>query len=440
MPWSNKSDRDRLTVEKSHSLSIAVRVEDRMHVNIAQATDSVLFTVRDSEFVVGAVDTDAIVTTEATQVTSLELGLYFRIDVQASELNLDPELEYWYDITYVRDGYSMSLIAGIFEVAANVTNQTAGDTFIGGSGAFTLIAGVQDRNVLVVENVIPMPSQGETGLGAYETSQPLNNLVGEEVVVNASTIQTFGRPIQAGDIIFSSASNGIMGRVTDITAPLVTITTVQVFGLDSQKAILDLTMRDPSFLTIDSVHEINKTDAPLPPGFPYTVGDMVFSKVDEVSTYKKYMVISSLTVEDALTLTIIPKIVFPMFIDAGTLADTLTTKVDKSQKVNGLTLTGDITLTADAIPAGATFTPVTLAERTKLSTVAVNASSNSSDAFLRNRANHTGEAPLTSVTGLQAALWMRPTSATIQDIWSGTQAEYDLISPKVSTTLYFIKA
>ena len=440
MPWSNKSDRDRLTVEKSHSLSIAVRIEDRMHVNIVQATDSVVFTVRDSEFVVGAVDTDAIVTVEAVQTTSLELGTYFRIDVQAIELNLDPELEYWYDITYVRDGYSTSLIAGIFEVAANVTNQAAGDNFTGGSGAFTLITTIQDRNVLVVENVIPMPAQGETGLGAYETTEPLDNIVGEVVVVNASTIQSYGRPLQVGDIIFSPATRGIMGLISDITAPLVTITTVQVYGLESQKAILDLALRDTSFLVIDSTHVINKSDVPMPPGYPYTLGDMVFSKIDEVSTYKKYMVISTLAGETDFTISIQPKIVFPMFIDAGTLADTLSTKVDKAQTINGLSLTSDITLSADNIPSGSEFTMMTLAEKTKLGSVASGATANASNAYLLARSNHTGETPLAAVTGLQAALWMRPSSNTIQDIWSGTQAEYDLVNPKLSTTLYFIKA
>ena len=440
MPWSNKSDRDRLTVEKSHSLSIAVRIEDRMHVNIVQATDSVTFTVRDSEFVVGTVDTDAIVTVEAVQTTSLELGAYFRIDVQASELNLDPELEYWYDITYVRDGYSTSLIAGIFEVAANVTNQAAGDNFTGGSGAFSLIATVQDRNVLMVQNTIPMPAQGEGGFGAYVTSEPLDNMVGEEVVVNASTIQSFGRPLQVGDIIFSSVTNGVLGRVTDITAPMVTIMTMQVFGLDSQKAILDLTMRDDTFLTIDSIHSISKVDAPLPPGFPYTVGDLVFSKVDEVGTYRKYMVISSLLSHDATTITVQPKIVFPMFVDAVTLADTLVGKVDKVQTVNGLALIGDIIIDADDIPSGALNTMMTLAEKTKLQTIAANASANSSDASLLDRANHTGSQAISTVTNLSTALAARPTSASVALIWAGTQAEYDLITPKVASTLYFIKA
>lgn len=34
----------------------------------------------------------------------------------------------------------------------------------------------------------------------------------------------------------------------------------------------------------------------------------------------------------------------------------------------------------------------------------------------------------------------RPTAPVVKVIWTGTQAEYDAITPKVSTTLYFIKA
>ena len=39
MAWSNKSDRDRLSVEKSHSLSLSIRVEDRLHRDFIQPDD-----------------------------------------------------------------------------------------------------------------------------------------------------------------------------------------------------------------------------------------------------------------------------------------------------------------------------------------------------------------------------------------------------------------
>ena len=34
----------------------------------------------------------------------------------------------------------------------------------------------------------------------------------------------------------------------------------------------------------------------------------------------------------------------------------------------------------------------------------------------------------------------RPASTTVTSIWTGSQAEYDAVSPKSATTLYFIKA
>lgn len=47
---------------------------------------------------------------------------------------------------------------------------------------------------------------------------------------------------------------------------------------------------------------------------------------------------------------------------------------------------------------------------------------------------------VTTPAGVAAALVNRVRSTTVLDIWSGTQAEYDAINPKVATTLYFIKA
>ena len=53
----------------------------------------------------------------------------------------------------------------------------------------------------------------------------------------------------------------------------------------------------------------------------------------------------------------------------------------------------------------------------------------------------TGEDSTRAVTpaGLKTAMSNRPSSATITNIWSGTQAQYNAISPKDSATLYFIK-
>ena len=54
------------------------------------------------------------------------------------------------------------------------------------------------------------------------------------------------------------------------------------------------------------------------------------------------------------------------------------------------------------------------------------------------------ELPSERVTDFSSAVSQlvsnRPASATVTSIWTGTQAEYDAVSPKTATTLYFIKA
>lgn len=47
--------------------------------------------------------------------------------------------------------------------------------------------------------------------------------------------------------------------------------------------------------------------------------------------------------------------------------------------------------------------------------------------------------PQAKIQGLEAALASKvTTSGTVTQLWSGTQAQYDAISPKNSTTLYII--
>lgn len=60
------------------------------------------------------------------------------------------------------------------------------------------------------------------------------------------------------------------------------------------------------------------------------------------------------------------------------------------------------------LPAATSSTAglMTAAESTKLGTVATNASANSSDAFLLNRANHSGTQPLSTITGVGTAAAM----------------------------------
>ena len=118
----------------------------------------------------------------------------------------------------------------------------------------------------------------------------------------------------------------------------------------------------------------------------------------------------------------------------------LDTKVAKTQTINGVALTGPATtMNADAIPDGSSKVTMTAAERYKLASVDSGATANSTDTYLRSRANHTGTQAISTVTALQSELDVRPVSDAIDNIWHGTQAMYDQIVTKDPRTLYFIK-
>ena len=443
MAWSNKSDRDRLSVEKSHSLSLSIRVEDRLHRDIILAGDKLWFTVRPENYKVGANDLDAEISVEAVRVTT-EHGQLFRLHIQASELDLDPELEWFYDITYVREGYSLSLVSGEFEVAANPTNRGSGETFSGGGGVFGLVATVNDRTLMTVTRNLPTPDKGDTGKGSFLTSDALSEVVGTAVTVPAGTITTFGRDVQAGDILFSTSTKGVMAVVEalQITTGLVSVTArvVQVYGMETLKAILDTVPRAETVTAIDHQWTVPKADAPLPPSYQYHAGDMVFSQAANPGALDKYMTISLVTAVNANDLSVTTKIVFPMFADLDTLQDMLDTKVAKTQTINGVALTGpNTTVGADTVPDGTNKVMMTPAERTKLAGIATGATKNQTDTYLRDRANHTGTQLISTVSGLQTALDARPVSDAIDNIWHGTQAMYDQIVTKNPRTLYFIK-
>ena len=443
MAWSNKSDRDRLSVEKSHSLSLSIRVEDRLHRDIIQPNDKLWFTVRPENYKVGANDLDAEISVEAVRVTT-EHGQLFRLHIQASELDLDPELEWFYDITYVREGYSLSLVSGEFEVAANPTNRGSGETFSGGGGVFGLVATVNDRTLMTVTRNLPTPDKGDAGKGSFLTSDALSEVVGTEVTVPAGTITTFGRDVQVGDILFSTSTKGVMAVVEalQITTGLVSVTArvVQVYGMETLKAILDTVPRAETVTTIDHQWTVPKADAPLPPSYQHRVGDMVFSQAANPGALDKYMTISLVTAVNANDLSVTTKIVFPMFADLDTLQDMLDTKVAKTQTINGVALTGPNTeVNADAVPDGTSKKLMTAAERTKLDGIATDATKNQTDTYLRSRANHTGTQAISTVTALQSELDARPVSDAIDNIWHGTQAMYDQIVTKDPRTLYFIK-
>ena len=443
MAWSNKSDRDRLSVEKSHSLSVSIRVEDRLHRDIIQTGDKLWFTVRPEPYEMGVIDTDAPISVSGVQVTTPH-GRVFRVDVQATMLNLDPELEWFYDITYVRDGYSLSLVSGEFEVAANVTNRGAGDNFTGGNGAYGLIATVADRNLLTISRNLPTAERGDAGFGHYITSHPLSEVVGSSITVPAATIETYGRDVQVGDILFSSSTKGVMAAITalQITTGLVSVTAEikQVYGLETLKAILDLTPRLQAVAVVDHNWTVPKADTPLPPGYSHRIGDMVFSQSSDIGALDKYLVISLITAVNANDLSVTTKIIFPMFADLGTIQGMVDTKVEKTQTINGVALTGpDTSVSADVIPDGSSKVVMTASERIKLSGIATGATNNDTDANLKNRANHTGSQSISTVTGLELALEVRPVSDSVDTIWHGTQSQYDQIVTKDPRTLYFIK-
>ena len=212
MAWSNLSARERLSVEKAHSLSLSVRVEDRLHRDIIQPTDTCWLTVRPVSFVVSPDDTDAAVSVEAV-IDDTENGSIFRFDVQAEDLNLDPEEEWFYDITYIRDGYSLSIKSGQLILGANVTNSGVGSTFIGGDEVHSVIATISDRTLLTVVNSMPVATKGDPGVGTYFTDAVLGDSLDDEVVIAAGDIETWGRPLQLGDLLFSSVTNEVLATI-----------------------------------------------------------------------------------------------------------------------------------------------------------------------------------------------------------------------------------
>ena len=212
----------------------------------------------------------------------------------------------------------------------------------------------------------------------------------------------------------------------------------QVYGLETLKAILDTVPRARTIATLGHTRTVPKADAPLPPSYQYRVGDLLFSEASEDEALDTYLVISSVTGVGATDITAETKIVFPMFTDDGALQGRFDAKVDKAQTINGVALTGTIVMDADDVPDGSSKVVMTTDERNKLAGVASGATANSTDAHLLNRANHTGMQSMSSITNLIASLNDRPTSASVDVIWKGTQAMYDQIVTKDPATLYFI--
>lgn len=457
MGWSNKSTRTTITVEKAHSLSFSVRVEDRLHSNVIAAEDKCWLTVRPSEFELGFDDTDITPGTDSVQgdgvrATGVLVGTgeetRFDFEIQAAALNLDPELDYNYDITYVHDGYSMSVCAGAFEVAANVTNRGVDETFVDLESIFEIVSTVHNRTLLTVTSTIPMPKQGEPGNGAYLVTEPFSETVGDTVVVPVLSITLpEGRYPQVGDVLFSSITRGVLATIQSISwigTPSVTILTRQNYALQPLKALLDVVSKTtPSggganLETIDHVWSLPKSNVPLPSGYEYRVGDFVFTTTALLALQaNRKLVISVIQSVGATDLSVQTKIVFPMFLDSSDIAGLLGTKADSDVEVNGQPLTGDVALDLDDVPNGTTYSRATGAQLSKLN--ALPTATELADT-LAGKAVSSHTHNMDKVNGLNDALDVKVDSTTIDTIWTGTQVAYDAIVTKNPRVLYIIRA
>ena len=485
MAWSNTSARTKFSVEKSHSLSFSVRVEDRLHVNILdEDADACWLTVRPVPFELGQNDDSLDADNAAPSATGVgfksdatfyemtptieqtatippaELAAMvresrvFQFAVQASALDLDPELGWFYGITYVKDGYSSCIAAGEFEVAANVTNRGAGETFTSVGDIFNLVATLDGRNLLNVTATMPMPQQGPPGTGTYYTTAALNEAVAGNTSVLLSTIVVAaGRTLQAGDILFSTATKGVLGVVAAINwsaVPItVDVTTLQTYGKDGLNSLLDQTFRDTSVgqpfagFTTTPPHPTNtwpvlKTSVPIPTGvgLSYHVGDFVMHHAGLTETATSTVLVISVVTDITLTqLWVRPVAVFPLFLNALQLSQMIEGLVPKTTTVNLKALTGNIELNEDDIPAGASNAKFTAAQNLKLN--ALPTAVQLADQLGGKAPSSHGHA-IAAVTGLTEALDAKPDSADIDTIKVITQAAYTALATKDSRTQYLI--
>lgn len=486
MAWSNTSARTKFSVEKSHSLSFSVRVEDRLHVNILDETaDECWLTVRPVPFVLGQDDDDLDADNAAPSASGVGFksdGVFFEItptveqealmspeelaamvqesrlfqfSVQAAALDLDPELEWFYGISYVKDGYSICVAAGEFEVAANVTNRGAGELFASVGDVFQLVSTIDGRNLLNVTATLPMPQQGAPGTGTYYTTSALTEVVAGAVTIPLSTvIVAAGRTLQAGDILFSTETKGVLAVVTSISwtdIPITLVaTTLQTYGRDGLNALLDQTFRDTSvgqpfagFETTPphptNTYAILKTSVPIPAGvgLEYHVGDYVMHHVGIAETAVSTVLVISVVNEVTLTqLWVRPVAVFPLFLNSLQLSNMLESYVPNVRTVNSKALDANIVLNEDDIAAGVTNTKFSTAQNTKLNNLPDNAALT---LLLSGKASSTHGHAMSGITGLETALNGKVDSSDIDTIVVITQAAYTALATKDSRTQYLIQ-
>ena len=451
MAWSNAAQRSKFTAEKSHSLSFAIRVEDRLHANVILPTDVALFTVRPVDYTVGFDDSDITVGTDTVEGNGVRAegvivgtgeSTVLQFDVQAAAMNLDPELDYTYAISYVRDGYSITVLAGVFEVLANPTNRAALTTYSGTNSMRTFVAAVDGPTLLTVTATMPLPQKGDPGTGSYTVAQELSEVVGESVSIPLTEIiAPGGRPVQVGDVLFSTLTKGVFATIQSISldAPAsALVVTRQVYAQQTLKALLDTALHtvsdSPNLEDIDFAWTALKANVPLPMDYDYQVGDLLFShSITDGFAGSKKLLISRVESQTATELMVRTKIVFPMFLDVQDLLDNL---VPDTRTVNSVPLDANITLTEDHIPAGTTNAKFTTVEKTKLGELPTNSALAGS---LAGKAPAIHTHTMSSVDGLVSALAGKVGSTTIATIWTGSQALYDAISPKRADTLYLIQ-
>ena len=107
-----------------------------------------------------------------------------------------------------------------------------------------------------------------------------------------------------------------------------------------------------------------------------------------------------------------------------------------SRQINGLALTGNLTLTEDHIANGVANRKFTSADQTKLNALPTNAALTT---LLAGKAALSHAHAISDVSGLQTQLDNKPNSSSIDTFWTGTQAQYDAITTKNSRTLYMIQ-
>lgn len=232
MAWTNSPSTETWTVEKSHPVSIAIRVEDRLRNDIAQTADRMWLTVRSDNFKLDDdTDSTALIAVESGPPIINPRGHAFLLTIQADQLDLDPEEMYWYDITYSRDNYPLSILKGRFIVSPNVTNRAEdGPEYDPVGNIYEYVAVLHNQSIVNVTASLPLPLQGVEGLSTFITTASISTVLDASTNVPIGTIRSIGRPIQEGDILMSSnaATTGVFGEVTSLNYTGGTLTSVTV--------------------------------------------------------------------------------------------------------------------------------------------------------------------------------------------------------------------